>query len=276
MLSERQTKILYALIQEHIKTAKPIASASLMKKCRLGFSSATIRNEFSELERMGFLEQTHTSGGRVPTSKAYRYFVDGLLSGIQKERQKLDNLEQIVKSFVGSEHFDRHIVKSLASASNNMAMGWINNDDEDDDSRPHTSKSGLIKRIDKLGNNNINGKKKYSSGGVGVYFAGLKNLLCAPEFESIEYSAKAGDILDRIDDEIESFVKKEKNFNGAVRVYIGNEMPIRGAKDFSLIISSIPSRWGDLRIAIFGPRRMDYEKNLRLLKSVKEIIGEAY
>lgn len=238
MLSERQTKILYALIQEHIKTAEPVASSALSKKKKFDFSSATIRNEFSELERMGFLEQTHTSGGRVPTSKAYRCFVDGLLSGIQKERQRLNNLEQTVKSFVGSEHFDRHIVKSLANASNNMAMGWINNDDDDD-----------------------------------FHFAGLKNLLCAPEFESIEYSAKAGDILDRIDDEIESFVKKEKNFNGEVRVFIGNEMPIRGAKDFSLIISSIPSRWGDLRIAIFGPRRMDYEKNLRLLASVKKLLG---
>lgn len=273
MLSERQTKILYALIQEHIKTAEPVASSALSKKKKFDFSSATIRNEFSELENMGFLEQPHTSGGRVPTSKAYRYFVDGLLSGIQKERRRLDDLEQAVKSFIGLEHFNRHIVKSLANASNNMAMGWINNDDEDDDSRPHTLKSGLIKRIDKLGNNNINGKKKYSSGGVGVYFAGLKNLLCAPEFENIEYSARVGDILDRIDDEIENFVKKEKNFNGAVRVYIGNEMPIRGAKDFSLIISSIPSRWGDLKIAIFGPQRMDYEKNLQLLRSVKRLLG---
>ena len=237
LLTERQTKILYSAVQEYIKTAKPIASVSLVKKCKLGFSHATIRNEFAELEDRGFLEQPHTSGGRVPTSKAYRYFVDGLLLSIKKERQKLDNLEKMVKLFVNSEHFNRRLVKSLANASNNMAMGWINNDADDE-----------------------------------FHFAGIKNLLRAPEFESIEYSAKVGDILDRIDDEIEDFVREEKDFSENAKIYIGNEMPIRGAKDFSLIISSIPSRWGDLRIAIFGPQRMDYERNLQLLNSVKRLL----
>ena len=237
MLSERQTKILYALIQEHIKTAEPIASAALSKKWKFDFSSATVRSEFVQLEEMRFLEQPHTSGGRVPTSKAYRYFVDGLLGGIQKERRRLDDLEQVVRSFSDSEHFNRHIVKSLANASNNLALGWMDNEKDDD-----------------------------------FYFAGLRNLLKAPEFENSNYSMRVGDILDRIDDEIEDFMK-EGDLSGAdVKVYIGSEAPIRGAKDFSLIISSIPSQWGDLRIAIFGPQRMDYEKNLRLISSVKKLL----
>lgn len=237
MLSQRQTKILYALIQEHIKTAEPIASASLSKKWKFDFSPATVRSEFAQLEEMGFLEQPYTSAGRVPTSKAYRYFVDGLLSGIQKERKRLDDLEQVVRSFVDSEHFNRHIVKSLANASNNLALGWVDNDSDDD-----------------------------------FYFAGLRNLLKAPEFEDNEYSVRVGDIMDRIDDEIENFMKEEHLSGTDVKVFIGSEVPIRGAKDFSLIISSIPSRWGDLRIAIFGPQRMDYENNLRLISSVKRLL----
>lgn len=237
MLTERQSKILYSLIQEYIRSAEPVASAMLAKKCKFGFSSATVRNEFAQLEEMGFLDQPHTSGGRVPTDKAYRYFVDGLLGGIQKERQRLDEIEKAIKSFIGSEHFNRHIVKSLASASNNMALGWVDSDEDDD-----------------------------------FHFSGLKNLLKAPEFESAKHSMMVGDILDRIDDEIEMFMKKENDKGNEVKVYIGSEMPIRGAKDFSLIISSIPSRWGDLRIAIFGPTRMDYEKNLQLLSSVKRLL----
>lgn len=248
MLTDRQSKILYSLIQEHIKTAEPVASSVLAEKCKFNFSPATVRNEFAELEEMGFLDQPYTSAGRVPTDKAYRYFVDGLLGGIQKERQRLDEIERAIKSFIDSEHFNRHIVKSLANASNNLALGWVESDEDDD-----------------------------------FHFAGLKNLLKAPEFENNEYSLRVGDILDRIDDEIEMFMKKEKDegnevnpvkkrFSNGVKVYIGSEMPIRGAKDFSLIISSIPSRWGDLRIAILGPTRMDYEKNLRLLKSVKEML----
>lgn len=237
MLSGRQAKILYALIQGHIKTAKPIASASLMKKCKFGFSPATIRSEFSELEDMGFLEQPHTSGGRVPTDKAYRYFVDGLLGNIQRERRRLDQMEIAIKSFSGSDHFNRHIVKSLANASNNMALGWLGGDDDED-----------------------------------FHFAGFKNLLKAPEFENGEYSVQVGDILDRMDEEIENFMKGS-DFDNNVKVYIGSEVPIRGAKNFSLIISSMPSKWGDLRIAIFGPQRMDYEKNLQLLDSVKKMLG---
>lgn len=237
MLTDRQTKILYSLIQEHVKTAKPVASALLMKKRKFDFSPATVRSEFAQLEEMGFLEQPYTSAGRVPTSKAYRYFVDGLLGGIQKERQRLDDLEQVVRSFVDSEHFNRHIVKSLADASNNLALGWVDNDDDDD-----------------------------------FYFAGLRNLLKAPEFEDNGYSVRVGDILDRIDDEIESFMEEEHLSGSDVKVFIGSEVPIRGAKDFSLIISSIPSKWGDLRIAIFGPQRMDYERNLRLISSVKKLL----
>lgn len=237
MLTKRQAKILYSAIGEYIKTAKPIASVSLVKKCKLGFSPATIRNEFSELEEMGFLEQPHTSGGRIPTDKAYRYFVDGLLGGIQKEKQRLDELEKTIRSFINNEHFNRHLVKSLASASNNLALGWLESGKDDD-----------------------------------FHFSGLKNLLKEPEFGNTRHSMIVGDILDRIDDDIEVFMKKEKDEGNDVRVYIGSEMPIRGAKDFSLIISSIPSRWGDLRIAIFGPTRMDYERNLQLLSSVKKLL----
>lgn len=237
MLTERQSKILYSLIQEYIRSAEPVASAGLAKKCKFGFSSATVRSEFAQLEEMGFLDQPHTSGGRVPTDKAYRYFVDGLLGGIQKERQRLNEIEKAIKSFIGSEHFNRHIVKSLANASNNMALGWVESDEDDD-----------------------------------FHFSGLKNLLKAPEFESAKHSMMVGDILDRIDDEIEMFMKKENDEGNEVKIYIGSEMPIRGAKDFSLIISCIPSRWGDLRIAIFGPTRMDYERNLQLLSSVKKLL----
>lgn len=237
MLTDRQSKILYSLIQEYIKTAEPVASAGLAKKCKFGFSPATVRNDFSRLEELGFLEQPHISAGRVPTDKAYRYFVDRLLGGIQKERQKLDDIEKKIKSFMGSEHFSRHILKSLASASNNMALGWVDSDKDDD-----------------------------------FHSSGLKNLLRAPEFENAKHSMKVGDILDRIDDEIEMFMKKEKSGGNEVKIYIGSEVPIRGAKDFSLIISSIPSRWGGLRIAIFGPTRMDYERNLRLLNSVKKLL----
>lgn len=270
-LSERQVKILYSLIQEHIKTAKPVASASLTKKCKFGFSPATIRNEFAELEENGFLEQPYTSAGRVPTSKAYRYFVDHIVSNIHKERQRLDDMEAMLKNFVGSEHFNRHLIKSLADASNSMALGWVD-DDENDDFHPPTLKNGLTNQGNKMESSIINQEKRYSGKSGGVYFSGFRNILREPEFEDNDYYSKVGDILDRIDDEVESFMKEGESGGNSVRVFIGPEVPIRGAKDFSLIVSSMPSKWGNLKIAIFGPQRMDYEKNLQLIAGIKKLL----
>ena len=79
-VSKRQNTLLDFIICEYVKTAKPIPSALVCKKSRLRVSPATIRNEMNYLEENGYLEQRHTSGGRVPTDKAYRYYVNQLLS----------------------------------------------------------------------------------------------------------------------------------------------------------------------------------------------------
>lgn len=79
-MDSRQGKILHAVIEEYIQTAEPVGSAVLTQKYRLECSSATIRNEMARLEEQGFLTQPHTSAGRVPQDKAYRFYVDHLLA----------------------------------------------------------------------------------------------------------------------------------------------------------------------------------------------------
>ncbi|MFT6764023.1 MAG: heat-inducible transcriptional repressor [Candidatus Aldehydirespiratoraceae bacterium] len=80
MLDDRKTAILAAVVQEYIATAQPVGSSSLASIPSIGVSSATVRSELSSLEREGFLVQPHTSAGRIPTDKGYRYFVDNLTS----------------------------------------------------------------------------------------------------------------------------------------------------------------------------------------------------
>ena len=77
MINDRQTLLLKLIIEDYIKTAKPISSKSLCQK--MNCSSATIRNEMSYLEEIGYLEKTHTSSGRVPSEKGYRYYVDNIM-----------------------------------------------------------------------------------------------------------------------------------------------------------------------------------------------------
>ncbi len=79
MLEERKKKILGAIIEEYINTAEPVSSNSLLNNYGLECSSATIRNEMSELEKQGYLDKTHTSSGRIPSAKGYRYYVDELI-----------------------------------------------------------------------------------------------------------------------------------------------------------------------------------------------------
>ncbi|TYR82355.1 heat-inducible transcriptional repressor HrcA [Priestia megaterium] len=80
MLTDRQLLILQVIIDDFIQSAQPVGSRTLSKKDEINFSSATIRNEMSDLEELGFIEKTHTSSGRVPSEKGYRYYVDHLLS----------------------------------------------------------------------------------------------------------------------------------------------------------------------------------------------------
>lgn len=79
MLRERQLIIFKAIVDEFIKTAEPVGSKTLMSTYNLPYSSATIRNDMAELETLGYLEKTHTSSGRVPSAKGYRFYVENLM-----------------------------------------------------------------------------------------------------------------------------------------------------------------------------------------------------
>ncbi|PEA56432.1 heat-inducible transcriptional repressor HrcA [Bacillus pseudomycoides] len=80
MLTERQLLILQTIIDDFIGSAQPVGSRTLSKKEEITFSSATIRNEMADLEELGFIEKTHSSSGRVPSEKGYRFYVDHLLA----------------------------------------------------------------------------------------------------------------------------------------------------------------------------------------------------
>ena len=79
-VDNRKKKILQAIVEEYINTAEPVSSGSIVKKYGLDLSSATIRNEMADLEKVGYIEKTHTSSGRIPSAKGYRLYVNELLN----------------------------------------------------------------------------------------------------------------------------------------------------------------------------------------------------
>ena len=88
MLTERQLLILQIIIDDFIRSAHPVGSRTLAKKKGINFSSATIRNDMADLEELGLIEKTHTSSGRVPSEKGYRFYVDHLLSPEKLEQHE--------------------------------------------------------------------------------------------------------------------------------------------------------------------------------------------
>lgn len=101
-LDARKRKILQAIIEEYIETAEPVSSGSLVKNGTLRCSSATIRSEMANLEKIGFLEQPHTSSGRIPSEKGYRYYVDELLREDDISRKEMELIKQRLETKVNA------------------------------------------------------------------------------------------------------------------------------------------------------------------------------
>ncbi|MBQ3178051.1 MAG: heat-inducible transcription repressor HrcA [Clostridia bacterium] len=95
-LSERKKLILKAIIDAHIENGEPVGSKFLTQNKQIAYSSATIRNEMAELEEMGFLEQPHTSAGRIPSELGYRFYVDSLVDRYNLTQNELAELKRLV------------------------------------------------------------------------------------------------------------------------------------------------------------------------------------
>lgn len=126
MLSDRQRLILNAIVDNYIHSAEPVGSRTLSKREDVGFSSATIRNEMSDLEELGFLEQPHTSAGRVPSTKGYRFYVDNLMLPSHLNQVELTNLKTIFADrILRFEQVIEHTAAILSQMTNytSIALG---------------------------------------------------------------------------------------------------------------------------------------------------------
>ncbi|MFH1171163.1 MAG: hypothetical protein V1778_01315 [bacterium] len=163
-LSERQQTILKTILTEHIKTAAPVGSGVLVEKYRMDLSPASIRNEMVELENQGYLAQPHTSAGRVPTVRAYRYYLEHFL----KERSVAKKDQDALKRAYASSEDDERRLKAIAKVvahlcSNTVIVGFARRD---------------------------------------VYYTGLANLFHQPEFEERMTILNLSEIVDRLDEVI--------------------------------------------------------------------------
>jgi heat-inducible transcriptional repressor len=121
-IDERKQRVLKAIIDDYIETAEPVGSRTLARKHDLGVSPATIRNEMADLEMLGYLEHLHTSSGRVPSSKGYRFYVDGLIPPqpvSAEEKARIDRwyqsrVKRIEEVFQETAHIISQVTKNVS------------------------------------------------------------------------------------------------------------------------------------------------------------------
>lgn len=119
-LDERKVKILNAIIRNYLETGEPVGSRTISKYTDLNLSSATIRNEMSDLEEMGYIVQPHTSAGRIPSDMGYRFYVNQLME--EKEREVSDMKEYVIEKTEKMEQVLQQMAKLLATNTNYTTM----------------------------------------------------------------------------------------------------------------------------------------------------------
>jgi len=233
-ITDRQKLILESVINEHVDTAQPVSSQLLEKKYDFGIKPAMIRIEMERLTDKGFLSQPFVSAGRVPTDKGYRFFVDQIVANTIPEFQ---GMEKMGRELAG-ERGD--ILGFTSKLANFMAES--------------SSSIALLHLLDE----DLSLKE------------GWEELLTEPEFADRDLLFNFADFVGDLEHNIEDF-----NLESGVEIYIGNENPVNKGKKFTMIISKcvFPGNKKGI-VSLIGPKRMPYQKNISLIKSLSELLED--
>ncbi|MEK7138666.1 MAG: hypothetical protein AAB799_00615 [Patescibacteria group bacterium] len=240
-ITERQVDILNFLIEKYIEKAEPISSGLIEEISCFNVSAATIRNELRELARKRYITQTHISGGRIPTDKGYRFYVDNLLNSGDLDFRWQKKINSVL-AHISNEprEINKTIAQLLSDLSENVVIAGIANEGD-------------------------------------FYKTGLANLFESPEFREINKIFRLTCFFDEFD---RMFNNIEKEFFGQfsnddtfedINVFIGKENHHPGIKDETVMTAryNLPSNLvGSL--TLIGPTRMDYKKNIGLVRYTTE------
>ena len=344
-LDERKRKILQAIIRNYLETGEPVGSRTISKYTDLNLSSATIRNEMSDLEELGYIIQPHTSAGRIPSDKGYRLYVDQMM--LEKEEQlnqatqevrelqkmlldREDKMEAVLKQmakmlaantnyatmisapqvrgnklkFMQLSRVDaRQLLTTIVVEGNVIKNNMISVDQMLDDE--------TLLKLNILLNTNLNGlpieeinlamiaNLKQQAGihagiiaevmdavaavikdgeNVEIYTSGANNIFKYPELAD---NQRASELITTFEEkqllnELVQDTLTDESGTG-IQVYIGNETPVKTMKDCSVVTATYELEEGMKgTIGIIGPRRMDYDKVISTLKTLKSQLDTIY
>lgn len=336
-MDERKTKILQAIIKNYLETGEPVGSRTISKDTDLNLSSATIRNEMSDLEEMGYIIQPHTSAGRIPSDKGYRFYVDTLMEAKEREvaevkdmlLERQDKLEDMLKAVVKvlardtqyatmitapTTHLNKlkfvqlsrvdseHLLAVVVIEGNIIRNRIIDVYEEIDDETLLKLNMLLNTQLGGLAIEEINlsmvAKMKQQAGihsdvvggvideviltlsedkNLEVYTSGTNNIFKYPELADHENASRlisAFEEKDVLGDIIQSDSASEET---GIQVYIGGENKVQSMQDCS-VVTAVYDLGDGMKgtIGIVGPKRMDYDKVVGTLKTIKTKLDDLY
>jgi heat-inducible transcriptional repressor len=234
-LTQRQCRILAAIVKENCDNSEPVASSDLVERYELGVSPATIRNEMARLEALGYIQQPHTSAGRVPTDKGFRFFVNQLMDKVRMSLRDQDILKkELLKLKVAHVEMGRRITKLLSAHSEQASFAVFPEE---------VSTMGLSKILDNPALPAEDAKE------IAQFFDDIDQYA----EKMMEDYAQRGP---------EAFIGKELQLSKKSdysMVVSGLQLP-GGKKGV---------------IGLIGPKSMKYEKNLSLLEYISKLLGSS-
>lgn len=230
----RKQKILQAIIERFIETASPIGSKLIYEKYDLDVSPATIRNEMAVLEKEGYIVQPHTSAGRIPTSQAYRLFVDQLKFNLQLLNKAKKDIEAVRRRYyLGKAKEKLHeMVSILANITNNVSFSTMPDNKQ-------------------------------------LFYMGISNVLRQPEFRADPSSATQ--VIEVLENRFSDLLSQLK-ISDEPSFYIGEENIIPEIQSCSLLVQQYSYKGFKGVMGILGATRMNYAYNMAALKSAIDLL----
>lgn len=231
-MNERKQAIFEAIIKEHVNQGNTVASKVLVDKYDFKLSPATVRNEMVELEKEGFIFQPHTSAGRIPTEKGWKYYIQNFIENKtigKKHKELLDKI--LAKQDLSYETAVKKVSKGLAEISKDAVFVGFSSDD--------------------------------------FYYTGLSHLFKNPEFQKIDLVHHISEVVDHLDEVITDMFD-EVSESDVETVMIGQDNPF-GAECSTIITGYSNGKNVRGVFGILGPMRMNYENNMSLIKYAKEL-----
>lgn len=232
-LTQRQCRILAAIVKENSDTGAPVASGELTAKYQLGVSPATIRNEMAVLEELGYIYQPHTSAGRVPTDKGFRFFVNQLMEKVKlsiKEQELLKR--EMLKLQMAHVEMGRRLAKLLSEHSQQASFTVF----------PEQ-----------------------------VSTVGLSNILDNPALPA-EDAKEIAQFFDDIDQYAERMIQDYSEKGPAAFIGKELKLSKKSDYSMIVSGLTLPSGERGV-IGLLGPKSMKYEKNLSLLEYINKLLG---